>query len=385
MKKVNKKSKGKKMNENDKIDLKDVNKKKASSKRPSLTTFKKQKGPKRDEVGKFAATTGSGGLKSIKSFNWKRAFPIIAVIAVVGGFLVYQSFAATNTGSRGGPENHNGSRGCTNLPAKYVVPYEERALLGRSIGEGMVKGVFMKYHGRIPTVDELIYWTTTRTQELKQQYGSNCVAISYIGYLEMKALKTFGVDAEVKEAEATRGADVIKSIYATDIYKRLVDEGSRRALGAKPIQRAGTDKLPVMEIGNLRDTSYRGLTRYANRWEQGWPEKIKICALVYRPGVVSGQDYNLKLTASARSKSVKTFDLDELTNIATAQRYTETPVDGRTRTVYPMETFELCSDYVSKTRAGSNTRSPDVYSVSVDDLAATRSKRMLLEAYYIKK
>ena len=49
---------------------------------------------KRDLNGKF--TAGSGGLKSLKNFNWGRALPIIAIVGLVGGFLVWQSFAATS-------------------------------------------------------------------------------------------------------------------------------------------------------------------------------------------------------------------------------------------------------------------------------------------------
>lgn len=46
---------------------------------------------KRDENGQFAS--GSDELK-IKSFNWKRFLPVVIVVALVGGFLVYRSFAS---------------------------------------------------------------------------------------------------------------------------------------------------------------------------------------------------------------------------------------------------------------------------------------------------
>lgn len=53
---------------------------------------KSSKNIKRDEAGKF--TSGSGSLNSVKSFNWSRALPIIFVVALVGGFFVFKSFAS---------------------------------------------------------------------------------------------------------------------------------------------------------------------------------------------------------------------------------------------------------------------------------------------------
>lgn len=46
---------------------------------------------KRDSDGKF--TAGSGGLSKLKKFNWVRAAPVIVLISLVGGFLVFRSFA----------------------------------------------------------------------------------------------------------------------------------------------------------------------------------------------------------------------------------------------------------------------------------------------------
>ncbi len=48
---------------------------------------------KRDANGKF--TTGSGGLLLIRRLNWKRIVPVLAIIGLAGGFLVYQSFATS--------------------------------------------------------------------------------------------------------------------------------------------------------------------------------------------------------------------------------------------------------------------------------------------------
>lgn len=82
----------------DSIDISSVNrndKKKISFKLP----LKNQKGPLRDTEGKFAtkARVGSGGLSRIRGFNFKRAIPLIVVIAIVGGLFVFRSFATSNS------------------------------------------------------------------------------------------------------------------------------------------------------------------------------------------------------------------------------------------------------------------------------------------------
>lgn len=84
------------MEDPNKIDLKDVNKNKKSFKLPKPNSlFKKQSGQERDELGKFATTTGSGGLLKAKNFNLKRALPVIIVVALLGGIFVFKSFAAS--------------------------------------------------------------------------------------------------------------------------------------------------------------------------------------------------------------------------------------------------------------------------------------------------
>ena len=79
--------------EENKIDLATVNKSKKQLKLPEIKNpLTKQKGPKRDDEGKF--TAGSGGLRRLNSFNLKRALPLFVIISLVGGSMVYQSFAA---------------------------------------------------------------------------------------------------------------------------------------------------------------------------------------------------------------------------------------------------------------------------------------------------
>ncbi len=91
-------------NKTDSLDLSSMNTPTKSEKNKAIPVkglFKKQSGPKRDEEGKFAAKSsiGAGGLKTISNrINLRRVLPLIAVIALVGGFLVFSSHAAQSNG-----------------------------------------------------------------------------------------------------------------------------------------------------------------------------------------------------------------------------------------------------------------------------------------------
>ena len=81
------------MDPQDKIDLSSLNKPDQSTKQPKFSSPLKKKpaGPNRDHLGQF--TSGSGGLLNTERFNWKRVLPLVAVVSLVGGYFVYQSFA----------------------------------------------------------------------------------------------------------------------------------------------------------------------------------------------------------------------------------------------------------------------------------------------------
>lgn len=85
------------MSTENKIDLSGVNKTPKSGKQIRLPKvsipFKSTKGPARDSEGKF--TSGSGGLLASKKLKLGRILPIALVVAVVGGYFVFQSFATT--------------------------------------------------------------------------------------------------------------------------------------------------------------------------------------------------------------------------------------------------------------------------------------------------
>lgn len=67
-------------------------------------TFSKTPDYNRANDGKFIS--GSGGFTTIKRLPWKRMLPVILVVSLTGGYLIYRSFAATqppcNLGSAGG-------------------------------------------------------------------------------------------------------------------------------------------------------------------------------------------------------------------------------------------------------------------------------------------
>lgn len=63
----------------------------------------KQQQPKRDANGKFVG--GSGGLTALKKFNWRRALPVVVVVSLTGGYLVFRSFAASGVGCNAGSVN----------------------------------------------------------------------------------------------------------------------------------------------------------------------------------------------------------------------------------------------------------------------------------------
>ncbi len=88
------------MSNNNKIDLTELNRtesptKKSGVKKRFPSKYKTNNFPNRDTQGKFAS--GRGGLRITKKWNLKRLLPIVMAIALVGGYLVFQSFGAPGT------------------------------------------------------------------------------------------------------------------------------------------------------------------------------------------------------------------------------------------------------------------------------------------------
>jgi hypothetical protein len=89
----------------DSIDLSSVNKN-TKTRKLNYTKiegiFKRRSGPNRDSGGRFTAksTTGSGGLRAVSEhINLKHALPVMLVVTLVGGYSVFNSFAANTKGA----------------------------------------------------------------------------------------------------------------------------------------------------------------------------------------------------------------------------------------------------------------------------------------------
>ena len=118
------------------VDLTSVNKTRRSSRltKLSLASLKRPKdGIKRDDEGKF--TSGSGGLNSFKKWNWKRAAPLVIIVALVGGFFVFQSFAYN----------------LNDVPRVWRGDY-------MSVNQMTITRAYWELHKERPTVGELLRW-----------------------------------------------------------------------------------------------------------------------------------------------------------------------------------------------------------------------------------
>lgn len=74
---------------------------------------------KRDNAGRF--TSGTGGLKAVKKLPLRRMIPVIAVIALTGGFLVFQSMAAPPSNANWKLEWSDEFNGSTVDKSKWTV------------------------------------------------------------------------------------------------------------------------------------------------------------------------------------------------------------------------------------------------------------------------
>jgi hypothetical protein len=195
------------------VDLSSVNKKQKNIKIPKIKIpLTKKDSAKRDDIGRF--TSGSGGLKSLKAINWKRAFPLIAIIALVGGALVFSSFAGSsnsdfvtnlyntclgrspdssglnywvteiNTGKRTQANvqayfksiSTNGCAGTAPAaPASSSAPVATKTPIAGGSNDEFVKNLYLACLGRTADYQGLTYWSKEldsgkRTRPAVQQY-----------------------------------------------------------------------------------------------------------------------------------------------------------------------------------------------------------------------
>lgn len=153
------------MDPNDRVDLTSVNKTKKQLKLPTLKNpFKKQTGPNRDNLGQFTSG-GSGGLINTKHFNWGRALPLVLIIALAGGYMVYRSFAGT---FRACSDTSSGS-----YAAACITESDEASIVR------LYYGIF----NRAPDQSGMNYWSnklTTKSMTL------NTIAKSFMASSEFK-------------------------------------------------------------------------------------------------------------------------------------------------------------------------------------------------------
>jgi hypothetical protein len=95
---------------------------------------------KRDNNGQFA-TKGSGGLKTLKKFNWGRALPVIIVVALVGGFFVWRSLAYS-------------AYACSTNTNGYV--YDDKCVMGSD--EASVIRTYYAFFNREPDTSGFTYY-----------------------------------------------------------------------------------------------------------------------------------------------------------------------------------------------------------------------------------
>lgn len=172
------------------IDLSSINQQPKQKRKLSLPNFLKRKksaGPGRDHLGQFSS--GSSGLKAVKKFNWARALPLILVIAGVGGYLVFRSFAGTYTLCR----SSNGD-------------YTEECLVNSD--EARVVRLYYGILNRAPDFGGLNYWK--RRVEIK---GTTRIAAEMMGSREFA--RRYG---------SLNNADFVRAMYP-QVFGRAPDTG----------------------------------------------------------------------------------------------------------------------------------------------------------------
>lgn len=132
-----------------------------------LNPLKKQD-QKRDTDGKF--TAGGGGLKAVKKFNWGRAVPLVLAITLVGGYVVYQSFAGTYTA-------------CKTLEGNTYV-YSEECVTNSD--EAAIVRLYYGIFNRAPDKSGLDYWTNRLTRTDKYRKTLAEIARQFMGSGEFK-------------------------------------------------------------------------------------------------------------------------------------------------------------------------------------------------------
>ena len=335
------------MNDKDKINLTDLNKQKKSFSPPKLKNpFKKQTGPNRDDAGKFATTSGGGGLKSIKKFNWKRATPLIAIVTLVGGFLVFQSFAAGP--SVPGRVNCRAWGKANGVPEKFYTLGAKSNVSGYMHGSPWVEWAYQEIHSQFPTHTEKLFWIE-RAEALHQEFSGDLArqscGITWAVYNEIKTVAPESISLQESD-QASKGDDVLMSIYAKDI----VQSGSL----------SNTYLMTSLSHGSeIAHTIARPQnTKITKQVPSDWPEQVIVCAVLYNWQQNSLDRTTVKLSAKISTMNVgdKTVILEDSTKLSGSQK----------------PKHEVCSSPINTKRANRKTPKAPYLTAQMDMVSIAR-------------
>lgn len=201
----------------------------------------------RAKDGKF--TSGSGGLKALKNFNWKRATPVIAVVALVGGYLVYNSFAAGQPACE--PGSVSGQKYLflrCRYDNKAVVP--DACVIRWAINPGRLKGKNIPYESETQKV----------TAEIAKYMG---VQWKYVGQVNYKALERPAQNDDVVLIDYSAqlddtilqyrpgGAEAIVRMNYAFRNNHTVTHGSTVSIYLDFIEREGVKHAGAVSVGTI--------------------------------------------------------------------------------------------------------------------------------------
>jgi len=377
----------------DKINLTDLNKQKKSFTPPSLKNpFKKQTGPNRDDEGKFATSSGGGGLKSTKKFNWKRATPLIAIVTLVGGFLVFQSFAA-------GPSS---SRYTCRIWGKTNGVHAEYSTRGAksNVNQDFLNKEYNDAFGVFPTVlpwesSEVRSWLN-RAEELHNEYSGDTwrqkCGITWQIHKEIIASTPAARETRAAD-QSSKGGDVLKTMYAEQMGQSGPSFARNSYNAYARVYASSRSSLPITPIGSRH-------TEFAGKWESNYPDKIKICATLYNRNRHDPVNAKTVVRLTANQTIRKSVTLETLPNLNAAEQvkygadgYGSEPADGyqgsRNAIYVPMAKYEVCSSPI-KQRQGGNSYSAYIELSSFTQYGKTKALTwpdvpVFIEQWNVKK
>lgn len=168
--------------------------------------------PNRNAKGMF--TKGSGGFLELKSINWGRFLPVILVVGLVGGFLIYRTNASFNIGS--------------------CQRFEERCL--KESHESTVVRMYYVTLNRAPSEADIIYWTGRLQGSNGSKLSTAQIANFFINSQEFKKLHPQASTAVQRSTTANSKsfAEAIYSqTYPTSVSSQIIDATSSQITSRK--------------------------------------------------------------------------------------------------------------------------------------------------------